>query len=110
MNDYFRDNVDKDALAYLRLAMKPFTPFALDATTIAEEMSGFPGLGASTKDGGLGFDYRLQMGAPDLWIKTLKEKNDEDWDLEQLAYTFEFASARGKSHQLRRKSRSSARR
>jgi len=50
-------------------------------------MSGFPGLGASTKDGGLGFDYRLQMGAPDLWIKTLKEKNDEDWDLGQLAYT-----------------------
>ena len=67
--------------------MKPFTPFAPDATTIAEEMSGFPGLSASTKDGGLGFDYRLQMGAPDLWIKTLKEKNDEDWDLGQLAYT-----------------------
>ena len=86
-DDYFRDNVDKDALTYLRLANETIHAVRSDATTIAEEMSGFPGLGASTKDGGLGFDYRLQMGAPDLWIKTLKEKNDEDWDLGQLAYT-----------------------
>lgn len=86
-DDYFRDNVDKDALAYLRLANETIHAVHPDATTIAEEMSGFPGLGASTKDGGLGFDYRLQMGAPDLWIKTLKEKNDEDWDLGQLSYT-----------------------
>ena len=86
-DDYFRDNVDKDALTYLRLANETIHAVHSDATTIAEEMSGFPGLGASTKDGGLGFDYRLQMGAPDLWIKTLKEKNDEDWDLGQLAYT-----------------------
>ena len=86
-DDYFRDNVDKDALAYLRLANETVHAVRSDATTIAEEMSGFPGLGASIKDGGLGFDYRLQMGAPDLWIKTLKEKNDEDWDLGQLAYT-----------------------
>ena len=86
-DDYFRNNVDKDALAYLRLANETIHAVRPDATTIAEEMSGFPGLGASTKDGGLSFDYRLQMGAPDLWIKTLKEKNDEDWDLGQLAYT-----------------------
>ena len=86
-DDYFRDDVDKDALAYLRLANETIHTVRPDATTIAEEMSGFPGLGASTKNGGLGFDYRLQMGAPDLWIKTLKEKNDEDWDLGQLAYT-----------------------
>ena len=86
-DDYFRDDVDKDVLAYLRLANETIHAVRPDATTIAEEMSGFPGLGASTKDGGLGFDYRLQMGAPDLWIKTLKEKNDEDWDLGQLAYT-----------------------
>ena len=86
-DDYFRDNVDKDALTYLRLANETIHAVRPDTTIIAEEMSGFPGLGASTKDGGLGFDYRLQMGAPDLWIKTLKEKNDEDWDLGQLAYT-----------------------
>ena len=95
-DDYFRDNVDKDALAYLRLANEVIHAIRSDATTIAEEMSGFPGLGASTKDGGLGFDYRLQMGAPDLWIKTLKEKNDEDWDLGQLAYTLSSHRPEGK--------------
>ena len=68
-NDYFQDNIDNNALAYLRLANKVIHAIRPDATTIAEEMSGFPGLGASTKGGGLGFDYRLQMGAPDLWIK-----------------------------------------
>ena len=95
-DDYFRDNVDKDALAYLRLANEVIHAIRSDATTIAEEMSGLPGLGASTKDGGLGFDYRLQMGAPDLWIKTLKEKNDEDWDLGQLAYTLSSHRPEGK--------------
>ena len=50
-------------------------------------MSGLPGLAAPTEYGGLGFDYRLAMGAPDLWIKTLKEKRDEDWDLGELAHT-----------------------
>ena len=65
-DDYFRDNVDKDALAYLRLANETIHAVRPDATTIAEEMSGFPGLATSTKNGGLGFDYRLQMGAPDL--------------------------------------------
>ena len=86
-DDYFRDDVDKDALTYLRLANETIHAVRPDATTIAEEMSGFPGLAAPTESGSLGFDYRLQMGAPDLWIKTLKEKNDEDWDLGQLAYT-----------------------
>ena len=86
-DDYFRDDVDKDALTYLRLANETIHAVRPDATTIAEEMSGFPGLAAPTESGGLEFDYRLQMGAPDLWIKTLKEKNDEDWDLGQLAYT-----------------------
>ena len=86
-DDYFRDNVDKDALTYLRLANETIHTVHPDATTIAEEMSGFPGLVTSTKNGGLGFDYRLQMGAPDLWIKTLKEKSDEDWDLGELTHT-----------------------
>ena len=86
-NDYFQDNIDKDALVYLRLANEVIHAVRPDVMTIAEEMSGFPGLAAPTESGGLGFDYRLQMGAPDLWIKTLKEKSDENWDLGQLAYT-----------------------
>ncbi len=86
-DDYFGDDVDKDALVYLRLANDVIHAVRPDATTIAEEMSGLPGLAALTEYGGLGFDYRLQMGTPDLWIKTLKEKRDEDWDLGGLAHT-----------------------
>ena len=86
-DDYFGDDVDKDALVYLRLANYVIHAVRPDATTIAEEMSGLPGLAAPTEHGGLGFDYRLAMGAPDLWIKTLKEKRDEDWDLGELAHT-----------------------
>jgi 1,4-alpha-glucan branching enzyme len=47
-------------------------------------MSAFPGLASETSNGGIGFNYRLSMGVPDLWIKTLKEKTDEDWDLGHL--------------------------
>ena len=86
-DDYFTGDVDKDALVYLRLANDVIHAVRPDATTIAEEMSGLPGLAAPTEYGSLGFDYRLAMGAPDLWIKTLKEKHDEDWDLGELAHT-----------------------
>ena len=50
-----------------------------EAITIAEEVSGMPGLAAKTEDGGYGFDYRMAMNIPDYWIKTIKEKIDEDW-------------------------------
>ena len=86
-DDYFTDDIDKDALVYLRLANDVIHAVRPDAMTIAEEMSGLPGLAAPTEYGGLGFNYRLAMGAPDLWIKTLKEKRDEDWDLGELAHT-----------------------
>lgn len=86
-DDYFTGDVDKNALVYLRLANDVIHAARPDATTIAEEMSGLPGLAAPTEHGGLGFDYRLAMGAPDLWIKTLKEKRDEEWDLGELVHT-----------------------
>ncbi len=86
-DNYFTGDVDKNALVYLRLANDVIHAARPDATTIAEEMSGLPGLAAPTEHGGLGFDYRLAMGAPDLWIKTLKEKRDEEWDLGELTHT-----------------------
>jgi 1,4-alpha-glucan branching enzyme len=52
--------------------------------TIAEDMSGLPGLAAPLTEGGLGFDYRLAMGIPDFWIRTLKEKTDEQWNVSEI--------------------------
>jgi 1,4-alpha-glucan branching enzyme len=55
-----------------------------DAITIAEDVSGLPGLAAPAEDGGLGFDYKLAMGIPDYWFKLLKEVKDEDWNVEEM--------------------------
>lgn len=80
-DDYFGADIDQDALAYLALANELIHQTHPDAVTIAEDMSGYPGLAHVE---GIGFDYRLSMGVPDLWIKTLKEKRDEDWNLGHL--------------------------
>lgn len=86
-DDYYREDVEKDALVYLRLANKLIHDVRPGALTVAEEMSGLPGVAGSIESNGLGFDYRLAMGTPDLWIKTLKEKRDEEWDLGHLFHT-----------------------
>lgn len=85
-DDYVSDNVDLDALAYLRVANKLAHAVRPDAMTIAEDTSAFPGLAAPVDEGGVGFDHRLSMGVPDLWIKTLKEKRDEEWELGHLLH------------------------
>jgi 1,4-alpha-glucan branching enzyme len=77
--DYYDGNEDTNAITYLTLANKLIHDINPHAITIAEEMSGMPGLAIKFKDGGIGFDYRMAMGIPDYWIKTLKERKDEDW-------------------------------
>ena len=83
---YFSPNTDKDAVTYLMLANELIHAVSKRAVTIAEDMSGMPGMCLPIKEGGIGFDYRLSMGVPDLWIKLLKEKKDEDWSMWQLFY------------------------
>jgi len=78
-SDYFNDNLDTDALAYLKLANKLIHTINPEALCIAEDMSGFPGMAAPVEDGGFGFDFRLSMGVPDYWIKLIKETPDELW-------------------------------
>ncbi|MBO4955358.1 MAG: 1,4-alpha-glucan-branching enzyme, partial [Muribaculaceae bacterium] len=78
-DDYYNGNQDVNAIVYLTLANKLIHTLNPHAITIAEEMSGMPGLAIPVKDGGIGFDYRMAMGIPDYWIKLLKEKKDEDW-------------------------------
>ena len=77
--DYYNGNQNLDAIVYLTLANKLIHQINSSAITIAEEMSGMPGLAVPFKYGGIGFDYRMAMGIPDYWIKTLKERKDEDW-------------------------------
>ncbi len=84
--DYFGDNVDLDACTYLMLASELIHTIQSGAIAIAEDMSGMPGMCLPLSWGGFGFNYRLNMGVPDLWIKLIKNYRDEDWDLGNLWY------------------------
>lgn len=77
--DYFNGHEDDNAICYLTLANILIHQVNPNAITIAEEVSGMPGLAAKFTDGGYGFDYRMAMNIPDYWIKTIKELPDEDW-------------------------------
>ena len=77
--DYFNGHEDDNAICYLTLANCLIHEVNKNAITIAEEVSGMPGLAAKFTDGGYGFDYRMAMNIPDYWIKTIKELKDEDW-------------------------------
>ena len=81
---YFGGNVDGEAITYLSLANELIHEIKPGALTIAEDMSGMPGMARPLEVGGLGFDYRLTMGIPDYWIKLLKEKNDKFWNVDLL--------------------------
>ena len=83
-SQYFSLNTNVDARAYLMLANELVHELRPSAITIAEDMSGMPGMALPISSGGLGFDYRLSMGLPDLWIKLLKNQSDESWNMWQL--------------------------
>ncbi|MFV0468166.1 MAG: alpha amylase C-terminal domain-containing protein [Dysgonomonas sp.] len=78
-SDYYNGNEDDDAICYLTLANELIHEVNSQAITIAEEVSGMPGLVAKQDAGGYGFDYRMAMNIPDYWIKIIKEKKDDEW-------------------------------
>lgn len=85
-DDYFNQSVDEDSLTYLALANKLIHEIRPDAVTIAEDISGMPGLAVPVSEGGFGFDYRFSMGIPDYWIRLVKDMYDEDWPTGTLWY------------------------
>ena len=78
-DNYYSPNSNGDAICYLTLANKLIHEINPKAVTIAEDVSGMPGLAVPFMNGGIGFDYRLAMGVPDFWIKLIKESKDENW-------------------------------
>jgi 1,4-alpha-glucan branching enzyme len=104
-HEYFGDSADIEAIVYLMLVRKVLSAFCLGADlwtmqandmlhdlypnviTIAEDVSGMPLLCVPAAIGGVGFDYRLSMAIPDMWIKLLKHSKDEEWDLANICHT-----------------------
>ena len=89
---YFTMNTDIEAVNYLQLANELIRQVNPRALTVAEDMSGMPGMCEPVADGGIGFDYRLGMGLPDMWIK-LSKKRDEDWWMEDMWRELTFRNA-----------------
>ena len=85
--DYFDDNVNDEAVTYLQLANTLIHQLNENYITIAEDVSGMPGICAPIEDGGIGFDYRLGMGLPDFWIKVLKDQPEEMWNMNEFFFT-----------------------
>ena len=81
---YFSMNTHVEAVTYLQLANELIRQVNPNAITIAEDMSGMPGMCLPIEEGGIGFDYRLAMGLPDMWVRTVKEKRDEDWEIGKM--------------------------
>ncbi|KNC52926.1 uncharacterized protein AMSG_12234 [Thecamonas trahens ATCC 50062] len=83
--------VDTDAVVYLKLANELVHSLAAASggslVTIAEDVSGMPTLCRPVDEGGVGFDARLAMALPDMWIKLLKEVPDEEWNMGHLVHT-----------------------
>ncbi|XP_073275116.1 1,4-alpha-glucan-branching enzyme-like isoform X2 [Primulina huaijiensis] len=84
-NEYFSETTDVDAVVYLMLANDLIHGVLPNATVIAEDVSGMPGLGRPVSEGGIGFDYRLAMAIPDKWIEYLKNKKDEEWSMAEIS-------------------------
>ncbi len=83
---YFDDNVDEDAIVYFTLANKLIKELNANALSIAEDVSGMPGMAFPVERGGIGFDYRMSMGIADFWVKLIKEKSDEYWSVGEMFF------------------------
>ncbi|KAH6782460.1 starch branching enzyme 2.2 [Perilla frutescens var. frutescens] len=85
--EYFSEATDVDAVVYMMLANNLIHSIVPDATVVAEDVSGMPGLGRPVSEGGVGFDYRLAMAIPDKWIDYLKNKEDAEWSMNELSWS-----------------------
>eukprot|EP01147_Barroeca_monosierra_P011040 gene11040-3109_t len=96
-HDYFGPHADEEAIVYLMLANTLVHQVYPDAITVAEDVSGYPGICRPVDEGGLGFDYKLAMAIPDMWIKMLKEQADEEWDMSNIVHNLENRRYKEKS-------------
>ncbi|KAK8456237.1 hypothetical protein SEVIR_4G298600v4 [Setaria viridis] len=85
--EYFSLDTDVDAVVYMMLANHLMHKILPEATVVAEDVSGMPVLCRPVDEGGVGFDYRLAMAIPDRWIDYLKNKDDSEWSMGEIAHT-----------------------
>jgi 1,4-alpha-glucan branching enzyme len=80
-------HADIDGIVYLMLSNELVHQIKEDGMTVAEDVSGYPTLCRKVEEGGIGFDFRLSMFIPDMWIKCIKELKDEEWNMGHIAFS-----------------------
>jgi 1,4-alpha-glucan branching enzyme len=85
-DEYFGMNTDVDAVVYMMLMNNMIHDLFPNAVVIGEDVSGMPTFCRPWYEGGVGFDFRLNMAIADKWIDTMK-LNDYDWGMGDLVHT-----------------------
>jgi len=86
-HEYFGPDASIENHIYLMLANHLIHEIVPSAVTVGEDVSGMPTLCRPVAEGGFGFDYRLAMAIPDMFIKLLKEGSDDSWDMGHIVHT-----------------------
>ncbi|KAJ6833770.1 1,4-alpha-glucan-branching enzyme 3, chloroplastic/amyloplastic isoform X1 [Iris pallida] len=84
MEEYCNQYVDKDALIYLILANEMLHELHPNIVTIAEDVTFYPGLCESINQGGLGFDYWVNLSVPEMWLWLLESVSDQEWSMNKI--------------------------
>lgn len=84
MEEYCNQYVDKDALIYLILANEMLHELHPDIITIAEDATFYPGLCEPTSQGGLGFDYWVNLSVSEMWLWLLENAPYQEWNMNKI--------------------------
>ncbi|XP_015899268.2 1,4-alpha-glucan-branching enzyme 3, chloroplastic/amyloplastic isoform X1 [Ziziphus jujuba] len=87
LDEYCNQYVDKDALLYLILANEILHTLHPNIITIAEDATFYPGLCESTSQGGLGFDYYVNLSVSEMWLSFLENVPDHEWSMNKIVST-----------------------
>ncbi|KAL5077460.1 hypothetical protein RYX36_016444 [Vicia faba] len=87
LEEYSNQYVDKDALLYLIMANEILHVLHPNIVTIAEDATYYPGLCEPTSQGGLGFDYYVNLSAPEMWSTFLETVPDHEWSMTKIVNT-----------------------
>ncbi|BAT88606.1 hypothetical protein VIGAN_05214400 [Vigna angularis var. angularis] len=87
LEEYCNQYVDKDALVYLILANEILHYLHPNIVTIAEDATFYPGLCEPTSQGGLGFDYYVNLSVSDMWSTFLESVPDHEWNMTKIVNT-----------------------
>ncbi|KAG9447619.1 hypothetical protein H6P81_013747 [Aristolochia fimbriata] len=87
LEEYCNQYVDKDALMYLILANEMLHELHPNIVTIAEDVTLYPGLCEPTTQGGLGFDYYVNLSVSEMWSWFLQQVPDHEWSMDKIVDT-----------------------